>query len=336
MKSSLIYSYQIENDDGYRTFAESLDQMVIAEEYGFATTLISEHHLVENGYFPAPMVTGGAIAMRTKTMRVGSGVLLLPLYNPLHVAEHGTILDVISQGRFTLGVGQGYRKEEFEAFQVPLTDRPGRMREGVEAIRALWTQPSANYHGKHFTYENVTLRPLPTQKPHPPIWIAAKKKSAVQLAAQVGDAWFADPITPLAVLKQRMEDYKAVRRKAGKSESGFEFPLMREVYCAETDEKAWQEAWEPMLHIYREYLDWGHMLDERGEPVTPGDERALGLLRGRFIVGSPETCIRECEKYRRELGTTNLIMRMKAPGLPAARVTNSIKLWGDKVMPHIQ
>ena len=336
MKSSLLYSYQIENDDGYRTFAESVEQMVIAEEYGFDTTLVSEHHLVDNGYFPAPMVTGGAIAMRTKKMRIGSGVLLLPLWDPLHVAEHGAILDIISQGRFTLGIGQGYRKEEFEAFDVPLTERPRRTREGVEAIRALWTNPVASYHGKHYRYENVTLRPLPTQKPHPPIWIAAKMRSAVRLAARVGDAWFADPITPLAVLKERMASYKEVLREVGKPDGGFEFPLMREVYCAETDEKAWADAWEPMLYIYREYLQWGHMLDEEGKSVAPGDERALALLRGRFIMGSPETCIRECEKYRRELGVTNLIMRMKAPGIPSAKVKSSIKLWGEKVMPHIQ
>ena len=336
MKSSLLYSYQIENDDGYRTFAESVEQIAIAEDLGYDTTLISEHHLVDNGYFPAPMVTMGALAMRTRKMRIGSGVMLLPLYNPLHVAEHGTILDVISKGRFTLGLGQGYRKEEFEAFQIPLGDRPRRMREGVEAIRALWTQPVANYKGKYFQYENVTLRPLPTQKPHPPIWIAAKMKSAVELAAAVGDAWFADPITPLAVLKERLASYKAVLKSSGKPDSGFEFPLMREVYCAETDEKAWEEARDPFLYIYGEYLRWGHMLDERGEAVPPGDERALGLLRGRFIIGSPETCIRECQKYQRELGATNLIMRMKAPGLSAERVTSSIRLWAEKVMPHIQ
>ena len=335
MKSSLIYSYQIEHGDGFRTFSESLEQMALAERYGFDTVLISEHHLVENGYFPAPMVTNGAIAMRTKSLRVGSGVLLLPLYNPLHVAEHGAVLDVISNGRYTLGVGQGYRKEEFEAFQVPLTDRPARMREGVEVIRSLWTQPVATYHGKHFAFDNCMVRPTPRQKPHPPIWIAAKMKSAVQLAARVGDAWFADPITPLDVLKQRMSDYKAVRAGKRLSTSGFDFPLMREVYCAETDERAWAEAMEPVLYIYREYLEWGHMLDERGNPVPPDDGRALGLLRQRFIIGSPETCIRECEKYRRELGTTNMIMRMKFPGLSHERVLNSIKLWGEKVMPHL-
>ncbi|MGD9763957.1 MAG: LLM class flavin-dependent oxidoreductase [Candidatus Binatia bacterium] len=336
MKSSLIYSYQVEYGDAFRTFMESIEQMELAERLGFDTVLVSEHHLVENGYFPAPVVTNGAIAMRTKKLRIGPGVLLLPLYNPLHVAEHGTVVDVISQGRFILGVGQGYRKEEFEAFQVPLTDRPARMREGIEAIRTLWTQPVANYHGKHFTYTNVTLRPLPTQKPHPPIWMAAKKKSAVELAGRVADAWFADPITTLAVLKERMVDYKATLKAAGKPTSGFEFPLMREVYCAETDEKAWEEARDPVLYIYREYLEWGHMLDDQGNPVPPGDDRALDLLRKRFIIGGPETCVRECQKYANEVGATNLIMRMKFPGLSHERVKNSIKLWGEKVMPHIQ
>ncbi len=336
MKSSLLYGYQVEYDDPYRTFAESVEQMLLAESYGFDTSLISEHHLVENGYFPAPLMTCAAIAMRTKTIRVGSGVVLLPLYNPLHLAEHGTVLDVISNGRFTLGVGQGYRKEEFEAFQVPLTERPARLREGIEALRALWTQPSATYIGKMFQYRNVTLRPFPLQKPHPPIWVAAKAVSAVRLAARVGDAWFADPITPLKILKQRMGEYKEALRAQGKPSEGFDFPLMREVYCADTDERAWDEAREPVLYVYKEYLDWGHMLDDDANPVPPGDVRTLSLLRNRFIIGSPETCIRECRKYMQELGTTNMIMRMKFPGLSHQRVLDSIKLWGECVMPHLQ
>jgi alkanesulfonate monooxygenase SsuD/methylene tetrahydromethanopterin reductase-like flavin-dependent oxidoreductase (luciferase family) len=336
MKSSLVYSYQIEHDDGYRTFAESIEQMELAERYGFDTVLISEHHLVDNGYFPAPFVTLGAAAMKTSKLRLGSGIIILPLYDPLHVAEHGAVLDVISNGRFTLGVGQGYRQEEFDAFKISLKQRPGRTREGIEAIRALWTQPVANYKGKYFNYENVMLRPQPKQKPGPPIWVAAKIKPAVELTAQVGETWFADPITPLTVMKQRMVDYKAVLKNKGKPTSGFDFPLMREVYCAESDEKAWAEAREPILYIYKEYLMWGHFQDEDGNPVAPGDERALELLRKRLIVGSPETCVRECLKYQQELGVTNILARMKFPGLPHDQVLNSIRLWAEKVMPFIQ
>jgi hypothetical protein len=145
----------------------------------------------------------------------------------------------------------------------------------------------------------------------------------VELAAEVGDAWFADPITPLALLKQSLADYKAVLPRKGKSFESLEFPLMREVYCAKTDEQAWEEARDPVLYIYREYPEWGHMQDEFGIPVAPGDERALDLLRQRFIIGRPETCIRECRKYRAELGVTNLVARMKFPGLEHERVLNN-------------
>ena len=335
MKWSLIYSYQVEHDDGLRTFSESVAQIQAAESYGCDAALISEHHFVSNGYFPAPLVTLAAVAARTSRIRIGSGIIILPLYDPVHVAEHGAVLDVLSGGRLILGVGQGYRAEEFNGFRVSLSSRARRLREGVEVIRALWTQPSVTYEGRHFQLSAVSLRPQPTQQPGPPIWVAAKIQPAVELAAEVGDAWFADPITPLAVLRQRLADYKAVLARKGKSFESLEFPLMREVYCAETDEEAWQEAREPVLYIYREYLEWGHMQDEFGRPVPPGDQRALDLLRQRFIIGSPETCIRECRKYRDELGVTNLVARMKFPGLEHERVLNSIRLWAEKVAPYI-
>lgn len=335
MKSSLLYSYQVENDDPYGTFAASLEQMAVAESLGYDAVLVSEHHLVDNGYFPAPFVTLGAIAMRTQKLRMGQGVLLLPLYDPLHVAEHHSILDHVSQGRSILGVGYGYRQEEFDAFGVKLDERGARMSEGVEAIRALWTQPEVSFHGKHFRYDKVRLRPQPKQKPCPPIWMASKAVGAVKAAARVADAWFADPVTPIAVLQSRMADYKAALAKNGKPNQGFDFPLMREVYCADSDEQAWNEAREGMLAVYQEYLDWGHMLDEEGRPVPPGDSRALEMLRRRFIVGSPETCIREALRYRDALGVTNLVMRMKFPGIPADRVMRSVRLWGERVLPAL-
>lgn len=335
MKYSLVYSYQVEYDDPHRTFMESVDQIRLAEEHGFDAALVTEHHLVENGYFPAPLITSAAIAMRTKTMRVGTGVLLLPLYDPLHVAEHASIVDTVSNGRLVLGVGYGYRQEEFDAFKVKLSDRPARLREGIECIRAMWTQPTMSYQGKHFQYENIMLRPQPIQKPHPPIWMAAKAEGAVKQAGRIADAWFGDPVTPFSVTKARLEDYKAGRAERGKSTSGFDFPLYREAYCADTDEQAWDEASKGFLYIYKEYLDWGHMLDDNGKPVAAGDDSILPLLRKRFIIGSPETCAREVLRCQKELGATNIVMRMKVPGLAHQKVMNSIRLFGEKVMPAV-
>lgn len=336
MDSSLLYSYQVDNDDPHRTFAESLEQIAIAEDLGYDSVLVSEHHLVANGYFPAPFVTMAAIAARTTRIRVGSGVLLLPLYDPLHVAEHGTVLDHVSGGRFILGVGYGYRQEEFDAFGVKLDDRPARMREGIESIRTLWTEPEASYEGEHFHYDKVTLRPLPLQQPHPPIWMASKSPGAVRAAARLGDAWFADPVTPFSVLKDRLVTYKESLGRHGKPTEGFEFPLMREAFCADSDAAAWEQVRDGVLDVYREYLEWGHLLDDDGEPVAPDNEHALDVLKSRFIIGSPETCVREALRCREELGCTNLVMCMKFPGVPAESVTRSVRLWGERVMPALQ
>lgn len=336
MKSSLIYSYQVENDDPQGTFNESLEQIVVAESLGFESVLVSEHHLVENGYFPASLVVCAAIAARTTTIRIGPGVLLLPLYDPLHVAEHATVVDAISGGRLILGVGYGYRQEEFDAFRIDLDERAGRTREGIEVIRRLWTEASLTFEGKYYQHRGTKLRPPPIQKPRPPIWLASKAEGAVRAAARWADAWFADPITPLSVLKDRMRAYRETLEEVGKPSAGFEFPLMREVYCAETDEQAWAEARDAFLYLYREYLEWGHMQDEEGRRVAPGDESALEMLRRRFIIGSPETCIREAERYRDELGVTELVMRMKAPGIRHEGAMNSIRLWGEKVLPAIR
>jgi probable F420-dependent oxidoreductase len=335
MNWSLIYSYQIGDGSAFRAFAESLAQIELAESYGCDAVLISEHHFVDNGYFPAPFIAMSAIAARTRKIRIGSGIIILPLYDPVHVAEHGAVLDIISGGRLILGVGQGYRQEEFEGFGIPLSSRPERLKEGCSLIRALWTQDAVSYEGKHFKVRNLELRPQPTQKPHPPIWVAAKSKAAVELAAEVGDVWFADPVTSLQTLKERMGDYRARLRQCGKPFDNVQLPLMREAYCANTDEEAWKEACEPVLYVYREYLKWGHMQDDQGQPIAPGDNRALDLLRKRFIIGSPETCIRECCRYRDELGATNLVLRMRFPGLPHDRVMNSIRLWAEKVIPYV-
>jgi alkanesulfonate monooxygenase SsuD/methylene tetrahydromethanopterin reductase-like flavin-dependent oxidoreductase (luciferase family) len=132
-----------------------------------------------------------------------------------------------------------------------------------------------------------------------------------------------------------MSDYLATRKKHGLPSEGIEYPLFREAYCADSDEQAWAESREGVLAVYKEYLDWGHMLDDDGNPVSAGDDSALELLRKRFIIGSPETCIREARRCVDELRTTNMVLRMKFPGISHERVMKSIRLWGEKVMPAL-
>ena len=336
MKFALHYSYQSRTGHWVDAYHNSLEQIALAEKYGFDMVTTSEHHMVEdNGYFPSNMVTCAGIATRTEKMRIGTCVLLLPFYHPLAVAEDATVLDIMSRGRFVLGVGLGYRREEFAAFNVPFEERAARFEEALGLVRRLMTERGVTHTGPYFPMEDVTLMPRPVQKPCPPIWVAAKLPAAIRRAARMGNAWFADPVTPLKVLKERKQVYLDALAETGKDASQVEFPLRREAYVAEESERAWEEAREPMLYNYQEYLDWGHLVDDEGRPVKRGAE-AMENLRRRFIVGSPSDCIRQIRRYQEELGTTSIHFRIQFPGLDHGKILNSIRLLGEEVLPHFQ
>jgi alkanesulfonate monooxygenase SsuD/methylene tetrahydromethanopterin reductase-like flavin-dependent oxidoreductase (luciferase family) len=163
-----------------------IDQIVRIEQLGFENVWLTEHHFFEDGYNPALLPTAAAIAARTRRIRIGTFILLLPFNLPVRVAEDATCVDIISNGRFDFGVGQGYRAEEFAALKIPREERTPRLREGIELIRRLWTEPSVTFSGRFTKVQDLSLYPKPVQKPHPPIWIGARTESAARRAARMG------------------------------------------------------------------------------------------------------------------------------------------------------
>jgi alkanesulfonate monooxygenase SsuD/methylene tetrahydromethanopterin reductase-like flavin-dependent oxidoreductase (luciferase family) len=337
MHFGLVYS--IEGGAGDRAdqvFREALEEVALAESLGFDSVFISEHHFVENGFFPSPLIALSYLAARTSRIKFGPGVLLLPLYDPVHVAEDCVVLDIISGGRLILGVGQGYRPEEFSSFGVELRNRPALVREGVTLIRRLWTEPAVTFRGEHFRAEQLPLRPQPVQKPAPPIWVAAKKRKAVELAGEVGDGWFADPITPLPIIRENRLHWERAVRKAGGDPAQKSFAYYREFLVADDDATAWRLGREPMMEAYRNYLRWGHLVDDDGRPIPPQNEGILeSLVRQRFTLGGPERCAADIQMLRETLGMSDLIMKMKFPGLSHPEVMKSIRLFGERVKPRI-
>jgi alkanesulfonate monooxygenase SsuD/methylene tetrahydromethanopterin reductase-like flavin-dependent oxidoreductase (luciferase family) len=329
--------YSIEGGAGDRSdtvFREAVEEIVLAEEVGLDSALISEHHFLENGFFPSPLIALSFIAARTKKIKFGPGVMLLPLYDPVHVAEDCAVLDIISGGRLILGVGQGYRPEEFDAFGVDLADRSAKMREGVTLIRKLWTEPQVTFNGKQFQTRNLPLNPKPFQKPAPPIWIAAKKRHAVQLAAEVGDGWFADPITPISIVERNKVHWENTLRASGVKPADRAFGYYRDAYVGEDDQSAARLAHKQVMDSYHNYLQWGHLVDDDGKPLAPDRTDLLeGFVKDRLTIGSPETCANDIQKLSKRLGITDLIMKMKFPGLSHNLVMKSISLFGQKVMP---
>src|SRR5216683_7121366 len=154
-------------------YAEQLAQIRRAEELGFDEAWLTEHHFAEDGYSPALFPIAAAIAAITTRIRIGTNLVLLPLHNAVRVAEDAATIDVISNGRFDLGLGQGYSFSEFAGYGVDRKARASRLEEGIEVIRGAWTKENFSYSGRHYNVKNIAIMPPAVQKPHPPLWIGA-------------------------------------------------------------------------------------------------------------------------------------------------------------------
>lgn len=315
-------------------FHETVAEIALAESLGFECALISEHHFVDNDMFPSPMVALAYLAAKTTTMRIGGGIFLLPLYDPLRMAEDAAVLDVISGGRFILGIGQGYRPEEFQAFHRQLKDRPALVREGVQLIRRLWTEPNVTHDGKHFQVADVCLTPKPVQKPAPPVWVAAKKRKAVELAAEIGDGWYADPITPIPIIKENKSHWLAALDAHGKDPARQVFAYYREFFVGADDASAWEIGGENgVMGEYRMYSSFGHLVDDEGRPLPANqDEDLEALAKRRCTVGGPERCRADLAMIRDTLAPTHIILKTRWGGVPHAEAMNSIRRAGEQVI----
>jgi alkanesulfonate monooxygenase SsuD/methylene tetrahydromethanopterin reductase-like flavin-dependent oxidoreductase (luciferase family) len=150
-------------------YREILDQIVRAEELGYDNVWLAEHHFADDGYNPSPLTTAAAIAARTSRIRIGTYVLLMPFRSPVRVAEDATCIDIISNGRFDLGAGQGYAANEFAAHCMNRAERSARLAEGVDLVRRLWTEEQVTFNGRFTQVRDMTLSPRPVQQPHIPI-----------------------------------------------------------------------------------------------------------------------------------------------------------------------
>ncbi len=168
-------------------YGDILDQIVEAENIGFDSVWMTEHHFVEDGYTPSPLVLAAAIGARTRRMHIGTNLMVLPIHNPIRVAEDAATLAILTNGRFDLGVSIGYREEEFEAFDRNIKHRPSLMEEAVEVIRRAWTGEPINFEGKRFSYGPIAVSPVPASPPR--ILIGGMGPPAIDRVARIGDGF---------------------------------------------------------------------------------------------------------------------------------------------------
>ena len=317
-----------------RIMREAIAEAQIAEKAGFDSCLFSEHHQQADCYLPNPILAAGLIGMKTEKMRVGTCISLLPLQHPVHVAEDCAIIDQITGGRMVLGVGVGYQGPDFEAFGTSAEERAKRTEEGIDIIKKAWTEERFSYQGKYYQLNNVSITPKPLQKPRPPIWMAAWTEVGLKRTARMTDGWLTDPLQSLGVIRRFADLYRA---ECAKRQVKPYISLMRDVWVAESTEKAKQES-EPLMYTHRFYLrNKGYVEDEYLKGITSEEQWTFERAqKDRFVSGSPEHCREQLQMWQKEIKPDYLVLRMRHPGGPDhKRVVEGIKMFGDKVLPHL-
>jgi probable F420-dependent oxidoreductase len=305
----------------------------LAEQVGFDTILVGEHHQHRDGFLPSPLIVSTAVAARTQKIRIGTGILLLPLYHPVHVAEDAATLDIISNGRLVLGVGMGYQAGDFAAFGIPPRQRVSRLEEGIDIIRACWTQDSVSYEGKQFRLDQVAVYPKPLQQPHPPIWVGAMADESIRRAAQYGDAWLTGITQPMPNIIRHTQTYKA---SAGEAQRPAHVILMRDAWVAETRQQAADEYGPEVIAAYKYYWQ-SHSLsfrDNRSEAEFTLEKMAPD----RIILGSPEEVVDQLRHWQEATGAERFIFRLRqahSGGPSHDKILRAIRLFGEKVIPKL-
>lgn len=319
-------------------YREMLDQIRLAEDLGFESAWLAEHHFLADGICPSLLVTASAMAARTSRMRIVTSMYLLPLYRPVQSAEDVAVLDNIAGGRLVFGVAAGYRPEEFAGRGEERSGREKRMEEQLEIMIKAWTTESFSFSGKYYEVKDLSVTPKPCQKPHPPIWFGASTRGGFRRAAKWGSALVASPRHHINELKEHYGVYRQFLHEYGKEAS--EVPVIREVFVAETTEKAEAEARDGIMYMHAGmYGKWSGvrpLRDDRGNLVMDPSTVTFDSHRERFIIGDPDHCIREIERYRRELGMDHLVCWMQFPGVDPRKTEKSLRLFSKEVMPHFQ
>jgi probable F420-dependent oxidoreductase len=315
--------------EGGHYYRDALEEVVRAEDLGFDSVWMEEHHSVTNHYWPSPLPVLAGFATRTSRMRLGTDILVAPFYHPVRLAEDTAMLDVMSGGRFVLGIAIGYKPDEFALYGAELEKRGARFEEQLAIMNGLWTQESVSFAGTYYQVEG-RLEPKPVTRPHPPVWIGGWGDITLRRAATLADNWVPGPTADFARLLTGKQRFIANRQAAGKTDAPTEWPLTRDVIIADTDREARELAEKHIMISYRkEYAGgWRHPFID-ASVATDLD----ALMKDRFLIGGPDQVIRALKPFVTEYGMTHLICRVFFPGMPHRHIMRELELIAKEVRP---
>lgn len=275
----------------------------------------------------------GRLIDRTGELTLAVGINLLPLHNPVAIAEQFASIDVMSGGRLLLGVGLGYREEEYAAFGVPRGQRVARLEGNLAALIELWTSSAPRVDLPWCQVDGTPISVRPLQQPRPPILMAANADAAVRRAALLSDGWAINPHGDVATIARQVDLFRSTREAAGITGPG-RLALGREIFCAPTRAEAFELARPFLGEKYDTYADWGQ------DKALPGEESFRipfeELAADRFIIGSPADCVEMLVAWASRLGITDFGLRTNWFGMPHDLAIECARLLAAEVFPEVR
>lgn len=330
-------------------FEESFRLVDAAEELGVETVWLAEYHFDPNrSVLSAPITVASAVAARTKKVRIGIAVHVLPLRNPVRIAEEVATLDHISRGRLDFGVGRSAFPSVYQGYGMAYEESRGRFNECLEIILKGWTTERFSYQGQYYRYQDVCVVPKPRQRPHPPIRIGATSAETFAMVGRMGYPIFINPsrVASLLDLVPLIQEFWNARKDAG-HQGEVDVGLRVPVYVAETKERAYAEPKESTMYQVRRLINViAASASERG--ISSSDDRLAqperlksmdydGALANMVVYGTPGAVVDRLRQLQEELGLTQIVYEVNfGCRVPLDLQINSIRLLNERVIPQLK
>ena len=330
--------------DFFQEFMQTVDA---AEAWGIDGVWLGEiHFLPSRSILCSPLVVAGAVAARTRRMCIGTAVHVIPLRNPLGVAEDVATLDHLSGGRFEFGIGRSGSPRSYNALGIPYEESQGRLIEGLEVMREAWKGKPFSFHGTYYQVDNAVIRPVPLQQPHPPVRIAALNPASFIRAAELGLHIFVGLRgTDISVLRGHIDAYHAAWRAAGHRGEGSVY-LRIPLYAAPTDAEAVDESRDSIIFYFRRQSDLartgtGSGTTTTGQRLAQADELAVisheHILRERVVVGSAPSLVKRLRELREQLHLDGIIVEPNPGGMiPLDNMMRSLRILAEDIAPALR
>ncbi len=308
-----------------------------AEDLGFNNMWLAEHHFSSYGYLARPMTYALHLANKTRRIRVGTAVIVVPLHHPLVIAEEIATVDLLTGGRLDVGLGRGYQRYEFERLGQDLAESRSRWEEAVDIITLGLSGQTFTYDGKYYKIPETTVFPLPVQKPTPPIWVTAQSPDSIETTVRRGfnllSGGFGVPIERLGEFRRIFDTHMAEHPPKHPIRVGTQRPVYVTDNDADARAAAEQARWNMRVTLSLrnnyERVENGHAIAIPAQTEPDVDD----LLDRFLVIGTPDTCIRQIKRIRELVGISHFNCSFWFGDMEQARVLRSMERYAREVMP---